>query len=749
MSTDATGGETDLGDTLPVAREGLEPVGPSGHPFERIGPYRLLYLLGEGGMGEVWVAEQLESIRRKVAIKVIKAGMDTRQVVARFEAERQALALMDHPAIARVFDGGATPEGRPFFVMEYVPGLPVTEHCDKHCLSTEDRLKLFIQVCEGVQHAHQKAVIHRDLKPSNILISVVDGKAQPKIIDFGIAKATGHRLTDKTLITEVGAVIGTPEYMSPEQADLTGEDVDTRTDVYSLGVILYELLTGQLPFGSKELRASSYEELRRKLREVDPPSPSTRLATPGSNAAEAARRRATDPGSLRRNVQGDLDAITMKALEKERSRRYGTATELAADVARFLGHEPVLARAPSRSYRMQKYVRRHALGVTLATLLVVLLTGFATMATFQARAIALERDRANLERDRANSERDLARKWVQHVGDLVASPTVARSEWAPTLNPAYVPALDSLLRRAEDLLKEGRYTVALQLSRDTLDLALKQSQAENYYTIWARTLVGEVLLAQGLPSQASRVLRDGYPTARYAVSGLRVHMAGRACVTLARSLLREGRRDEAIDVLADGLENGLQVLVAQDISQDPGLWQLGESPRLQPLLGKAQMEASDRLGKGRLADATVGEPVTRGGPLSKHLEAGERYLQLRKGAAAQAEFKKALAAREDPGKAWLGLGVAAMLLNDPVAAVSSFERARTFAPGALLSYNLSCAQARLGRIDDAIASLSDAIDRGFAAPNALLEDPDLAPLRIHPRFPDLLARTRANQERKR
>src|SRR5262249_50638884 len=263
-------------------------------------------------------------------------------------------------------------------------------------------------------------------KPSNILVSIVDGKPQPKIIDFGIAKATGQRLTDKTLTTEVGAVIGTPAYMSPEQANLTGQDVDTRTDIYSLGVILYQLLTGELPFDTAEPRSVSYEELLRKIREVDPPSPSVRLATPGSNRAAAARRRATDLASLHRALQGDLDAITMKALEKERSRRYGTATELAADVVRFLNHEPVLAHAPSRAYRMQKYVRRHIVGVSVATVLVLLLTGFATMMTLQSRQITQQRDRANAERDRANAERDLARIWVQHVGDLVGNPRVAR-----------------------------------------------------------------------------------------------------------------------------------------------------------------------------------------------------------------------------------------------------------------------------------------------------------------------------------
>src|SRR5215470_8537683 len=287
-------------DTIHSPRENSSAPAPEGP--RRIGPYLLLDLLGEGGMGEVWLAEQLEPVRRRVALKIIKAGMDTKEVVARFESERQALALMDHPTIAKVFDGGSTPEGRPYFVMEFVEGVPITEHCDTQKLSTAERLQLFTQVCEGVQHAHKKALIHRDLKPSNILVSIADEKPQPKIIDFGIAKATGYRLTEKTLFTELGAVIGTPEYMSPEQADSTGRDVDTRTDVYSLGVVLYQLLTGELPFPSRELRSSSFEELRRKLREDEPPRPSTRLNTLGDALAEVARARSTDPGTLRRQV---------------------------------------------------------------------------------------------------------------------------------------------------------------------------------------------------------------------------------------------------------------------------------------------------------------------------------------------------------------------------------------------------------------------------------------------------------------
>ncbi len=338
-----------------------------------VGPYRLLQRLGEGGMGEVWLAEQTEPVRRTVAIKFIKAGMDSKPVIARFEAERQALAMMDHPVVARVFDAGVTPAGAPYFVMEYVRGVPITVYCDHHRLGPRARLELFRQVCEGVQHAHQKAIVHRDLKPSNILVTEHDGKPLPKIIDFGLAKAMAQKLTDKTLFTELGVLIGTPEYMSPEQANLTGEDVDTRTDVYSLGVILYQLLVGALPFDSQALRSAGFDGVRRIIREEEPKRPSTRVGTLGERASDSAHARGLEPRHLRRQLEGDLDWITLKALEKDRARRYDSPAELARDIDRYLADEPVLAGPPSASYRARKFVRRHRGAVLAAGLVAVAL----------------------------------------------------------------------------------------------------------------------------------------------------------------------------------------------------------------------------------------------------------------------------------------------------------------------------------------------------------------------------------------
>jgi non-specific serine/threonine protein kinase/serine/threonine-protein kinase len=357
----------------PETEATLVATAPESRSREQIPDHRIVQKVGEGGMGEVWEAEQLRPVRRRVAVKVIKAGMDSRNVVARFESERQALALMDHPNIARVFAAGTTDRGRPFFSMEYVSGEPITAYCDRRRLDTVARLDLFIQVCAGVQHAHQKGIIHRDIKPSNVLVRVLDDNPVPTIIDFGIAKAMQQRLTEKTLYTATGMLIGTPEYMSPEQAELTGVDIDTRSDVYSLGVVLYELLVGTLPFDPRATPGIGFDEIRRRIREDEPSKPSTKVTTLGEITAENARHRRTDPSGLRRQLRGDLDWIAMKALEKDRTRRYSSPSELALDIERHLRHEPVSAGPPSTFYRAGKFVRRHRVGVALGLTLIVLL----------------------------------------------------------------------------------------------------------------------------------------------------------------------------------------------------------------------------------------------------------------------------------------------------------------------------------------------------------------------------------------
>ncbi len=374
-----------LGGIPPAStNSGVAPA-PGEQAGHRIGRYQLVEPIGEGGFGTVWLAEQLEPVQRPVALKIIKLGMDTREVVARFEAERQALALMDHPNIARVFDGGATESGRPYFVMELVKGQRITDFCDAKQLSTEGRLRLFIEVCQAVQHAHQKGVIHRDLKPSNVLVAEQDGRAVPKVIDFGIAKATEAELTGKTLFTRFNQLIGTPAYMSPEQAGWGGLDVDTRSDVYSLGVLLYELLTGRPPFSNEQLAKAGFDQVLRIIREQDPPKPSTQISTLSqADQITVAQHRAAAPARLNRLVRGELDWIVMKCLEKDRVRRYETANGLARDLERYLNNEPVVAAALSLGYQLQKFASKHRAALVTAAAFVLLLIAGVIVSTWQA-----------------------------------------------------------------------------------------------------------------------------------------------------------------------------------------------------------------------------------------------------------------------------------------------------------------------------------------------------------------------------
>jgi eukaryotic-like serine/threonine-protein kinase len=446
----------------------------------RIGNYKLLERIGEGGCGVVYMAEQEKPVRRRVALKIIKLGMDTRAVIARFEAERQALAMMDHPNIARVLDAGATESGRPYFVMELVRGFKITEYCDANHLDTKQRLNLFVAVCHAIQHAHQKGVIHRDIKPSNILVTLHDGVPVPKVIDFGIAKATEVQLTEKTLFTAYAQIIGTPAYMSPEQAEMSGLDIDTRADIYSLGVLLYELLTGRPPFDPKQLMESGVDEMRRTLREREPQKPSTILTTlQNDDLTTTAKHRHVEPPRLISQLKGDLDWIVMRALEKDRRRRYETANALAMDVQRYLNNEPVMARPPSRTYRLQKLVRRNqAVFVSGAIVTLVLVCGlgvstwlFLREREARKRAVEAERQQAELrvaaERGRA-TEAELrqlaeARAKITQAALLIGMGQLAEADGLVAEIPTSQPSLEgaAVFRTlGEWNVLQGRWTEA-------------------------------------------------------------------------------------------------------------------------------------------------------------------------------------------------------------------------------------------------------------------------------------------------
>jgi eukaryotic-like serine/threonine-protein kinase len=515
-------------------------------PGTRIGSYKLLQQIGEGGMGVVYMAEQETPVRRKVALKIIKPGMDTGQVVGRFEAERQALALMDHPNIARVFDAGATGTGRPFFVMELVNGVPITEYCDEARLTPHERLELFVPVCRAIQHAHQKGVIHRDVKPSNVLVTLVDGRPVPKVIDFGVAKATGQTLTERSLFTQFGAIVGTLEYMSPEQAELSSQDVDTRSDVFSLGVLLYELLTGSTPLERARLHEAGYAEILRRIREEEPPRPSTRLSDSGEALPSIATRRHTEPAKLTRLVRGELDWIVMKALEKDRSRRYESASGFASDVERYLADEAVEACPPSRRYRMRKFARKNrgalATAAAFAAVLIVaaLVAGYLAVRAKTAEALA-NRRRFDFEQANQATSRALAATEV----------ALGESERAREQAEALSKFLVATFRRV-DPEQNGRDLKVIEL----LDGAVARLDGQFAGSPAIRgallSALGETYVSLSIADRAVEVSSRAYDTLK-ATLGPDDPETLRCRNTLARAYLSAGRKAEAIHLAEETL----------------------------------------------------------------------------------------------------------------------------------------------------------------------------------------------------
>jgi non-specific serine/threonine protein kinase/serine/threonine-protein kinase len=720
-------------------------------PGAVIGSYHLLEPIGKGGMGEVWLAEQKQPVRRRVALKLIKAGMDTREVVSRFDSERQALALMEHPNIAKVFDAGATPQGRPYFAMEYVTGIPITQYCDKHRMTLRERLELFVHVCDGVQHAHQKAVIHRDLKPSNILVGEVDGKPQPRIIDFGLAKATSQHLTAETLFTRVGAIVGTPGYMSPEQADSTGVDVDTRTDVYSLGVVLYELLAGALPL---EFHNLAFAEILRRLREDEAPRPSTKLRTLGGQSGAAAKNRGSELPALARQLRGDLDAIALKALEKERTRRYATPTELAADIGRYLRHEPVMARPASAAHRARKYIRRHRMGVAVAAGLAAVLVSFGVVQRLQLRRTMRERDRADriaafmtgmfkvsdpsAARGNSITAREILDKASKEIDTGLSKDPELQAQMMQTMGEVYgslglYPQAQSLLTRAVDirrrvlgprnpetltsmsslggsLMRQGRYAEADRLERETLDIRRRVLGPEHPDTLRSMNSLDSVLLVAGRYAEAEKLGREALDLERRVLGPEHPDTLG-SMTNLAIAFYEDGRYAEAEKLGREALDTKRRVLGPEHpntlmsmndlaaVLNNEGRYAEAEKLQRETLkirrriLGPAHPETLQSINL--LANALAGE--------GRYAEAEKLHREI-------LDIQRRALGPEHPDTA------------------SS-------------KYNVGCMLARKGNRDEALSLLREAVDHGLSpvADLAIEKDPDLESLHGDPGFATLVA----------
>lgn len=764
---------------------------PEAEPDQSVGSYRLIRKIGEGGMGQVWLAEQVEPLRRQVALKLIRTGLGGETLLQRFAAERQSLALMEHPAIAKVFDAGATPGGQPYLVMEYVAGEPITRYCDGKKLGIRDRLELFAKVCDGVQHAHQKAILHRDLKPANILVVEIDGEPQPRIIDFGLAQVLEPG-ADSMLPDARELMAGTPGYMSPEQA--SGGDIDSRTDVYSLGVVVYELLTGQLPLDDRRWAQESLSESGKQRDMVV--RPSVRIAEKTDSARQAAEQRGAPQRRLARQIAGDLDLIVLKAIEKDRALRYGTPAELAADTRRYLRHDPVDAHPASAGYQVRKFIRRHRVGTAMALVLALLLVAFTVVQALELRRIARERDREERIADfmtgmfkvsdpgQSHGNTVTAREILdkastqiesglshdpdtqtrmmmvmgavyENLGIYDRAASLYREAAAireRQLGPENSDTLKSKASLAWTLYRGGRYHDAETMLRQILAVDLRRSGDNNPDTIDVMDYLGAVLNEEGHSGEAEslerqvlswrrRVLGDGSPATAVAMNHL------------ALALQSQGRWSEAEAMDRSQIELWRQIegsdsprgLYAADnlaiILYREGRLSDAETLDRQTLAAKQRVLGPDHPETVRSMN-TLTAVLTDEGKLPEAQVLAEQVVALRARVlgpehpltlSATSNLAEILTRRGEYGRAHELLEktrateIRVMGLDNPTTANAT--------------YNLACLELRLGRRDDALQLLRQAIDHGLAGwiVTAMPQDPDLAALRADPRFGELLA----------
>jgi eukaryotic-like serine/threonine-protein kinase len=794
-SSSTPSGNPDLMTTIAGSLSGLTGGAATIEP-EFIGPYKLLRRLGEGGMGQVWLAEQTAPVHRQVALKLIRVGRYDDQLLLRFRSERQSLAMMDHPAIAKVFDAGATPDGQPYFVMEHVPGSSITKYCDDKRLRIRQRLELFSRVCEGVQHAHQKAIIHRDLKPANILVTEVDGKPMPRIIDFGLAKAIGLQISDETMMTRAGDWVGTPGYMSPEQAD-GNADIDTRTDVYSLGVVLYVLLTGDQPFDVSQGKKQPFYEVMRQLREFDPLKPSTKIRKQDAvTLAKLAHKRQNEPRMLVRQVSGDLDCIVLKALEKVRNRRYATALELAEDVNRYLRNAPVSAHPTSIVYRTRKYVRRHRVGVSVAAAGLVLLLGFAVAQAIELRKIRQQRDRAdrithfmtgifqvpNPSEARGNTvtAREILDRASQQIGNNLIKDPELQAQLMETMAQTYTGL--GLYGRAQDLTEH-----ALAIQRSIFG-------ERNRETLASESYLAQILRAQGHLPEAEKLLQNTIEAQRHSV-GPHDPDTLASIDRLGYVYANEARHADAENLFRQTLSAERKALGPDDPQTLNTLNELAENLTPQGRYAEADQIYGELI---KAQKRTLGpdHPATllSMSHAAENLEEEGRFPEAEKLYSDVIAAQRRVLGPEHPqtlrAMTMLGLTLAkegryseADKLQNQVIEIKTrvlgpthnstlqsmemealglsregryadsekmfrdvIETAETTNQPATVGeawYNFACTEAARGRTDEAFADLNHAIENGLISPGELSADPELKSLHGDPRFDDLVAKSSA------